>query len=310
MRWKRGNRLKLVSEQEASASTLQIFDEVRQVFGVPVVPFLYRAYAAFPAFLELHWQAFRATVESRQFFSLGARLHAESYTRAHNYFEIQDLTSAFPPLRPRLEAGACLSITQVLDYYQYLDPLLLLIAAAQMQALETPIGVPSELEPALHPTFPIAPLLVTEEQASAAILRIWEERRRLVSVAFLSDEHRALAAYPSIYQEYWRALRGLIASPLYNDCQYRISESAWGLVREMPARIDTSIELLFERGLSEEDVSSLAHIHESIVHALSGLLLDVIFARIGCEGGSRRGGGSNGNANGSNTQAESAPRVA
>jgi hypothetical protein len=129
-------------------------------------------------------------------------------------------------------------------------------------------------------------------------------------VAFLSDEHRALAAYPSIYQEYWRALRGLIASPLYNDCQYRISESAWGLVREMPARIDTSIELLFERGLSEEDVSSLAHIHESIVHSLSGLLLDVIFARIGCEGGSRGGGGSNGNANGSNTQAESAPRVA
>ena len=93
MRWRRGSRLKLVTEAEAPSGTRAIFDEVRHSLGLPKVPLLYQAYAAYPEFLEIHWQVFRPAVESRQFFSLGARLAAESYTRAHNYFEVGSLAS-------------------------------------------------------------------------------------------------------------------------------------------------------------------------------------------------------------------------
>ena len=55
------------------------------VSDLPVLRFLYQAYAAYPEFLEIHWQAFRPAVQSRQFFLCGARLAAESYTRVHNY---------------------------------------------------------------------------------------------------------------------------------------------------------------------------------------------------------------------------------
>src|SRR5437868_4348400 len=91
MRWKRGNRLKLVTEADAPSRTRQIFDEVRHALGLPEVPFLYQAYAAYPVFLELHWQSFCPSVESQQFFQLGDRLAAEAYTRAHNYFGVRDL---------------------------------------------------------------------------------------------------------------------------------------------------------------------------------------------------------------------------
>jgi hypothetical protein len=40
--------------------------------------------------------------------------------------------------------------------------------------------------------------------------------------------------------------------------------------------------------MSEEEVSSLARINETMLHALSGLVLDVLFARIGLEGGTHR----------------------
>jgi len=93
MRWKRGNRLRLVSEDEAPSRTRKIFDEVRRDLGLPVVPVLYQAYAVFPEFLELHWEAFRPVVQSRQFFQLGARLAAETYTRA------QLFSNSFPPIR-------------------------------------------------------------------------------------------------------------------------------------------------------------------------------------------------------------------
>lgn len=284
MRWKKGNRLRLVGEADAGPRVRAIFDEVRHAMGTPVVPSLYQAYAAFPEFLELHWVAFKPAVASRQFFQLGARLAAESYTRAHSYFEVQDLT---PYLPESGQSNVPISIAQVLDYYQYLDPLLLLITAAQMQALEGPVGDAGTPDAAQHPWFPTPPPSPSTPEAATAFLRMWEERRRTLDLAFVSGEHRALAVWPDFYQAYWRALKSLVDSPLYGDCQYRIGESAWGLVRELPVRVETSIPQLLDAGLTEDEVSSLSRINEALVAALSGIVLDVTFARIACEGGTR-----------------------
>jgi hypothetical protein len=285
MSWKRGNRLKLVADSEAPARTRQIFDEVRDCLGIPVVPKLYQAYAAFPEFLELHWEAFRPAMEMRQFFLLGARLAAESYTRAHNYFEVRNLSS-----RELLsECSSALPLPQLLDYYQYLDPLLLLIAASQMQAFEGPIGQQQENpQLASHPRFPVAPDLLSDADATGSVHRIWDERRRMLELAFISDEHRALACYPQFYGDYWRALKDLIQLPLYADSQLRVGESAWSLTRELPAKVDIGIPLLLDAGLNDEQVSSLVRINEAFLQALSGLVLDITFARIAYDGGTRR----------------------
>ncbi|MGO9303612.1 MAG: halocarboxylic acid dehydrogenase DehI family protein [Candidatus Korobacteraceae bacterium] len=286
MSWKRGNRLRLVTDDIAPPRTREIFDDVRKCLGLPTVPVLYRAYAAAPEFLELHWQAFRPVVETRQFFLLSARLAAECYTRAHNYFEI-------PALRWR-ESGAhadgVLSISQVLDYYQYLDPLLLLIAATQMQAFEGPIGEShAPRDSAQHSTFPVAPALLKEKEATSAVQRVWDERRRILDLAFVSDEHHALACWPEGYLEYWSAIKHLLRSPLFADCQYRIAESAYGLARELPVKVEMEISQVIDAGIDSEQVSLLVRIHEALVQGLTGLMIDITFARIGCEGGTRSG---------------------
>lgn len=283
MRWKRGNRLRLVSEEEASPRIREIFEEIRHSLGLPSVPVLYQAYAAFPQFLELHWETFRPAVQSRQFFMLGARMAAESYTRAHNYFEIAALTmyESHPDVSPRLP------ISQVLDYYQYVDPLLLLISAAQMQAFEGPVGENGKPEPANHPDFPVPPCLLNQEQVSATVQRTWDERRRILNLAFVSDEHRALACWPDFYREYWEVLKSILQSPVYADCQYRIGESALSLVAELPVQVETGVPQLLDAGMDGEELSSLVRINEAFMQAMTGLVLDVTFARIGCDGGTR-----------------------
>ncbi len=283
MRWKRGQRLKLVSESDAPSPACAILREVRESLGVPVVPMLYQAYAAFPAFLELHWEAFRPAVASRQFFLLGSRLAAESYTRAHNYFEIRGL----PHPAAGAQDPALLPVSQVLDYYQYLDPLLLLIAASQMQAFEGPVGQPlSNAEAARHPEFKVAPALVYDAQASPEVQRSWNDRKRLFELAFVPNEHRALACFPDFYIQYWAALKPLMQSPVYADCQYRLADSALEMANELPARVETEVSQLLDAGLADEQVTSLMRINEAFMGALTGLALDITFARIGCEGGS------------------------
>jgi hypothetical protein len=282
MRWKRGQRLKLVSETDASGPVRAILQEVRHSLRVPVVPNLYQAYAAFPEFLDLHWQAFRPALQSERFFSLGCRLAAESYTRAHNYFEI--------PALPQSEADpqglALLPVAKVLDYYQYLDPLLLLVTAAQMQAFEGPIGqAAGPAEPARHPGFPLAPSLLCDGQAHPGVQRSWNERRRFFELGFFSDEHRALACFPEFYTAYWTALKELLQSPVFADCQYRLADSAMEIAAELPARVETGIPQLLDAGLSDEQITSVMRINAAFMEALTGLVLDITFARIGGEGG-------------------------
>jgi len=293
MRWKRGSRLRLINESEASPRTREILGEIRDRLGAPVIPRLYQAYAVFPEFLELHWQSFRPMVESRQFFLLGARLAAECYTRAHNYFAVENLAGR--DVESAVEVT--LPLAQVVDYYQYLNPLLLLITAAQMQAFEGASGEPgNDVDNAHHASFPVAPRLLNDEEATPAVQRIWGERRRILELAFVSDEHRALACWPGFYQPYWAALKDLLQSPLYADCQYRMGESAFKLARDLPITTETSIPQLSDAGLDDEQLSSLVRVNEAFMQAFTGLLLDVTFARIGLDGGTHKEEGKSGEA--------------
>ena len=283
MRWKRGQRLKLVSEEEAPESTRAIFRDIRDSLGVPVVPTVYQAYAAFPQFLELHWRVFQPVLQTAHFFLVGSRLAAEAYTRAHNYFEICSLRR-----RESARVPTTLSLAQVLDYYQYLDPLQLLVTAAQMQAFEGPTGGPQRTrEPARHPQFTIAPALMSDQHASPGLQRSWNERKRVLELALVSDEHRALACWPEFYAEYWTALRELLQSPVYADCQFRLAESALSMTSELPVRVEVGLPQMLEAGLSDEQVTAVMRMNEALMQALTGVVLDITFARIGYEGGTR-----------------------
>ena len=287
MSWKRGSRLKLVGEAEASAPVCAIFDEVRHSLGVSEVPLLYQAYAGVPKFLELHWEAWRPAVGTRTFFRMGERLAAEAFTRAQSYFPIPDVRVSLD--NAKWEDSEITSYLAALGYYQHLDPLLVLITAAQMQAFDGVVGATAGNtdERELPPAMAEAPELATDENTTAGLQQIWEERRRTLDLAFIPDEHRAAAMWPELYEQCWAGLKELSSSPMYADCQYRIGESAWGMVRDLPVAVETEISRLVEAGLSGEEISLIARMNESLFAAFTGMLLDVTFMRIACEGGSQ-----------------------
>jgi hypothetical protein len=289
MRLKKGSRLKLVSEAEAAPPVRAIYDDVRHALGVSAVPILYQAYAAIPKFLELHWEALRPALQTRKFFQLGERLAAEAYTRAQSYFAIPDLRRLHESDVTNASGDSEIrSLLRVLGYYQHLDPLLMLITVSQMQAFEGVVGSPEEyVETDFPMSVALSPELADVDQAGAALQGIWNERRRTLELAFVPEEHRAAAMWPRIYQQCWSAVKELVASPLYADCQYRLGESAWALVGELPVQIESEISFLIEGGLSGEEISFVARVNESLIGAFTGMLLDVTFMRIACEGGSK-----------------------
>lgn len=284
MSWKKGNRLPQVTEAQAEGRTREIYEEVKQALGLPHVNVMCQVYGGFPQFLNLHWETFKPVVETRRFFELAERLRADAYTRMHNYFAIPNLGEALNELH--FSEGASKELTDVIDLFQYSNPLLLLLATAQMQSFEGAIGDSSAArEQAAHPVFGLRPILIHEETAPAHVKKIYEEIKRTFSMPVVSMDCRAMARWPDFLRAYSDALKNVVDSPLYHQCQNGIRETAWALTRELPGPIELSVSTLEETGVDESDISSIVRISDMFVHGLSSLTLNISMAKIGLEGG-------------------------
>ncbi len=287
MAWKRGNRLRLVPEREAQGRTAEIYQEIKTALGLPHVSLIFQAYAAYPPFLEMHWARLRPLVSTREFFAIADRLRADAYTRMHNYFDIPDLRARMEALR--LSPGAQQEVTELIELFHYANPLLLLIESAQLQAFEGPVGSITEATaPAEHAVFENPPIRVGEEVASPTVRKLYDEIKHTLDVPLVGTTFRALARWPDFLAAYWEVLRGILQSPMYQECLHGIRESATQLARELPGPFELPLDQLADAGMPDEGIASVVRITEVFVKELAAMLLHIVVAKIGMEGGTRK----------------------
>ena len=282
MTWRKGNRLRLVSETEADEATRQIFSEIKRALGVPRLELFYPALAVYPAFLRLHWDTVRQIAWSQELETAADRLRADAYTRAHNYFQIPDLSA-----HARMKPDGPGDLAAVADFYDGVEPLLLTLACYQMQTLEGSAGQPGASVTPHPPREPLpAPSCAVEEtSAPPALKKKYEEIRRTLGVPFVNPEYCAFACWPEFLNAYWDALRQMMGSPIYDECCYGLRSTAWTLASKLPGPAELSLEQLTDAGMTAEDVSSIARILELFVSNLSAQLLNIATAKIALEGG-------------------------
>ncbi len=287
MAWRKGNRLRGVAERDASGRTREIYQDIKHVLGIPRVGPIFEAYAVYPVFLEMHWTCFRPIVDSQEFFALGDRLRADAYTRVYGYF-------AVPDLRTSMHAAGISSTDQeeicgVIELFNYANPMLLLIAAAQLQAFEGPVGQPqSPTARVERPTFTPEPKLAGE--ASPDARKLYRDITRTLGMPFVGSAFLALGRWPRFLALYWEALKRVRQSPIYQECTGNLRETAWSLTRELPGVFELTQDQLIHAGMRAEDTSSVVRMTELFVNALGELTLTISVAKIGLEGGSRPAG--------------------
>ena len=283
MPWRKGNRLRLVTEFEAGPETRQIFDEVKQALGLPGLSLVYPALAIYPKFLKLHWEMIRNVAASQELLAAAGRLRADAYTRTHSYFRVPNLD--LKKLKANVD-GEASELAGIAEFFYYQEPLLLLLLCFQMQALEGPTGAPGAAT--LHeppPLPPVRPQLIGEQDAGPALKKRYEEIRRTLQVPYVNPEFCAFARFPEFLEPYWETLKQMIASPLYDECLYGVRDTAWSLTSQLPGPAELTLDQLAEAGCTEEEISSVARILELFVRNLSAQLLNISAAKIGLEGG-------------------------
>lgn len=282
----RKRRLPLVREADASGRTLEIFQEIKGALGVPHVNVIFQAYGAYPRFLDSMWKTLRPAVETQDFFYHADRLRAEAYTRVHNYFLVPDLCSSIRNIH--FSVGAQHELTDVVELFHYNNPLLLLIVALQLQAFEDgPTHRRIATTSAEHPVISEKPIQVTEEGAPASTRKIYDDIKRTLGVTFVNTDYQAFARWPDFLSMHWNAFKAVATSPLYGESRHSLRESAVTLASDLPNAPQLSVEHMQEIGLTDNEISAAIHITEEFLDNLSGLLLNVAFAKISLEGGNR-----------------------
>src|SRR5260370_22966590 len=127
-----------VAESEAKGRTREIYGELKTALGVPYVDGVFRAYGAYPEFLDLLWTSVEPALHTREFFALAERLRADAYTRVHSYLAVPDFCRHITELH--FTEGAKDELTETTELLYYNDPILLLLSAAMFQAFDQPLG--------------------------------------------------------------------------------------------------------------------------------------------------------------------------
>ena len=288
---KRQRRITLIPESQAQGRVFEIYREIKAALGVPHVNLLFQAYGAYPSFLELHWQTIRPVLQTTEFFQYADRLRAEAYTRAHNYFAVPDFCEEVKEMQ--LTPGARQELTGVVELFHYNNPLLLMVVAAQMQAFdEAPMPQRQSVGPAIHPVFDQKPCSVPEERATERVKRVYDDIKRTLGLNFINSDYRAFGRFPDFLEAYWEAMKPALALPIYSEHKRKLKESAFSLAAELPSAPQLSIQQMQESGLEEQVITDIVRITGQFIDLISGLILNVCFAKIGLEGGTRGDHGS------------------
>ena len=274
MPWRKGNRLHLVTESEASGQVAQVFSEAKAALGIGYVPLAFQAFAAYPSFLAYQWKTLRPLLGTREFFELASRVRAEAYTFVHNYFKVPGL-SALP------QAAA------IAEQMWSAEAEILLLMTVQVQALDGPIGVAGDHRPADRVAQSVAPSFITVESAPAPMRRLLDEIRMEAELPYYSDALRAVAQTPDLLYSAWHALKPAMQSIFYEQAVLRMRESAWNCSQEIPLVIEMEYSSVAETGVSTDEISAVTRLTDLMVRGSAVSLLNAAFVKIGLEGGNQ-----------------------
>lgn len=285
MEW-RHHKFHLVAEGQADESIREIYAEAKQLLSLPFVPLLFEALASYPTFLERFWQAAKPMIRTEEFFSAAERLGAEAYTRIHNYFNVPDLRVRIAELQ--FSPGAQNELWGAVELYFYGYPVLLLLSASLDQTFENPVHAPHDgTFPAQPPAHPGRPILVPEDVAPPSTRRIYEEIRQRLGTPFLETAYASFGRWPEFLQTFWTMLKPLMETPVYEQHRMALHDSALTLAASLPVPLQVPLEEMDEHQLSNRELQELAQLAELFVRLQSAQVLNMAFAKIGLEGGTR-----------------------
>lgn len=283
MPWNR-NKLSMVSESEAKGDTARIFFELKETLGIPHVSMAFRVLASLPRFFPVFWQAARPMLQTGEFFSAADQIRMDAYHRMQTRFSVPDLRRKLTEFdfTPRAQE----EVMDVVQLYEYVNPVLLLTMAALSQGMDHPeTPVKHGILPAQHPSHPSRPILVDERLAPEPTRKLYDDIKRTMGTPYLNTSYITFGRWPDFLREYWGGLKPVIGTPNYEEQRTALRDFALRASDDLPEAIHVPKSALDKAGVSHEERSNAVQTVHFFLDLLSRQVLNIAYARVGLEGG-------------------------
>jgi len=285
MPWNR-NKLRMVSESEAKGDTAQIYAELKETLGIPHVSLAFRILASYPRFFSLFWKCARPMLETGEFFSSAEQIRVQGYSQVKSGFAVPDLRTKLAEMEFTQRAQE--EVQDVVDLYEYVNPVLLLVMAALMDGFEHPEGVVKHgTLPAHHPSHPARPILVDERLAPDPTRKLYDDIKQTMGTPYLNTSYITFGRWPDFLREFWSSLKPIIGTPHYEQNRATLRAFALGAANDLPETIHLSQHTLDRAGVGEEERSMVFQTIHFFLDLLSKQVLNIAFAKVALEGGNR-----------------------
>jgi hypothetical protein len=280
-------RLQLVSEDSAPPDIAAIYEETRDLLGIPWTAAIFQGYAMYPPLLRLAWAELKANVVTFEFRADARQLREQAAAAMqHLYRPGYD--------RSQVEGwgGDPHAIRIVCETFNYGNPKLLICARAVSRSLEglrrpgpsddtdlRPEKPPPGEEHIRHRRID----LVDPAHPPALVAPIFRDILKTLGLPLVNSDYRALARWPEYFHHAWEDLKVAILSSPYQLARDALAEAGDGAADRLEEPVTISLDILRREGVPVAELDNLVRMARLFADLLPGLILNVEGFRLGVE---------------------------
>jgi hypothetical protein len=239
--------LKLIEEKDASEEIKKIYLEIKEALGAFDVGVLFKSLASRPKSFRLIWEHIKTNVESEGFAKDSQLIKQEGIEGMAKIYRPYDYFPSIVEEKPLILRADLDDIDEILNFYLYLTPKLLLINTALERLLEgESVGGRETDKELLEEKSPYREefIRLVPPESTKPVAETYEDIQTSLALPMVDDPYRALANWPDYLIVAWSDLRPFTETGEYRKEKERVYLLTSNLARSLPYRV----------GLSKEDL--------------------------------------------------------
>jgi halocarboxylic acid dehydrogenase DehI len=272
-------RLQLVPEDTAPPDVAAIYEETRNLLGIPWTAAIFQGYAMYPPLLRLAWAELRPNVVTLEFHADARQLREQAAAGMQALYR-----PGYDRSQVERWGGDPHRIRAVGETFNYGNPKLLICARAVSRSLEGRRNDALREETDLRPAEPPPGEerirhrridMVDPVNPPAVVAPTFLDIKQTLGLPLVNSDYRALARWPEYLHHAWEDLKAAIQSPPYAQACDALALSADAAADRLEEPVTISPDILRREGVPATELENLVRVARLFADLLPGLILNV-----------------------------------
>lgn len=280
-------RLQLVPEDTAPPDVAAIYEETRNLLGIPWTAAIFQGYAMYPPLLRLAWAELKPNVVTLEFHADARQLREQAAAAMQALYR-----PGYDRSQVERWGGDPHRIRAICETFNDGNPKLLICARAVSRSLEgrrtDALREETDLRPAEPPPGEERIRhrridLVEPVNPPAVVALTFLDIKQTLGVPLVNSDYRALARWPEYFHHAWEDLKATVQSPAYQQACDALAQGGDAAADRLEEPVTISPDILRREGVPAEQLDNLVRVARLFADLLPGLILNVEGFRRGVE---------------------------